>query len=190
MLGRKKSRSAPDDAAGSGYAGPPGREESLRVLNAFLGSPSPGPAGGQTAPPPPLVSTPPFGSPSHPPPPPPLAAPQTVAARPGEAPFVFNITPLVGAEKPYANSGVGPAAAGTIPIPGLGTVSAIQVTQAYERINQLVTRLSGGVDLSHRWTPAQVHTALEGLETMHAQGGVDQEQYLALRAALESMLAG
>jgi hypothetical protein len=101
---------------------------------------------------------------------------------------VFNISPLVGAEKANTNSGLGSATA-SIPIPGVGTVSPMQLTDAYERINQLVTQLSGGVDLSQRWTPAQVHTALQGLETMHAQGGVTEEQHLALKAALESMLA-
>jgi hypothetical protein len=116
-----------------------------------------------------------------------LATTPLAAGRAGEAPFVFNITPLVGAESP--NPGLSAAAARTaIPIPGLGAVSADQMGQAYNRVNQLVTQLSGGVDLTQRWTPARVQTALAGLETMHSQGGLTEEQYLSLKAALESML--
>jgi hypothetical protein len=58
----------------------------------------------------------------------------------------------------------------------------------YTQVNDLVTRLSGGADLSQRWTPDQVHTALAGLEVEHSQARLTEEQYQALKAALESML--
>jgi hypothetical protein len=77
----------------------------------------------------------------------------------------------------------------SLPIPGVGPVSADRFQQVYTQVNNLVTRLSGGADLSERWTPDQVHTALAGLEMEHSQAHLTEEQYQALRAALESMLA-
>jgi hypothetical protein len=100
----------------------------------------------------------------------------------------LNIQPLIGAEDSYANR---PMAANniSIPIPGVGSVNPDRFKQVYEQVNGLVTRLSGGADLSQRWTPDQVRTALAGLEAEHSRGGLTEEQYQALKAALESMLS-
>jgi hypothetical protein len=99
----------------------------------------------------------------------------------------LNIQPLIGAEDSYANRPM-PGRNVSLPIPGVGPASPDRLQQVFEHVNALVTRLSGGADLSQRWTPDQVRTALAGLEAQRAQEGLTEEQYQALKAALESML--
>jgi len=163
------------------------------VLAAFLDQPAQGggpPAPGPTATGPGPVmgaggSAPMTGA-GTPGPPPPLAVTGWAGAGPPPAPGL-NIRPLIGAENSYQN--LSPAGHTTaLPIPGLGPVDADHLKQVYTQVNDLVTRLSGGADLSQRWTPAQVQTALTGLEGEHSQARLTEEQYQALKAALQSML--
>jgi hypothetical protein len=107
----------------------------------------------------------------------------TGPASPGASPFVFNIAPMIGGESAQP---IRPAPAPQSPLAN----DADQFAQAYARINQIVSQISGGADLSHRWTPDRVTTALQGLESLRAQSGVTDEQYQALKAALQSMLTG
>jgi len=174
----------------SGYANPPGRDESMRVLAAFMaqaapGSPSPGMAapGMAAAGPPPGAAPGPVLSGDVPAPPPPLAATGWAGASPAPPP-ALNIRPLIGAEDSYANQ---PTRSG-VPFPGAGGADADRLQQVFAQVNDLVTRLSGGADLSQRWTPEQVRTALTNLEAERSRSGLTDEQYQALKAALESML--
>jgi len=194
MFRHKKEQTGPGTATPSAYAGRPGQQESMRVLAAFLAEPAPGgvaPVPGPTASGPgpvmgagmsaPMTGAGPPGAP------PPLAATGWAGAGPPPAPGL-NIRPLIGAENAYQNRS--PAGLDTaLPIPGLGPVSADRLKQVYTEVNDLVTRLSGGADLSQRWTPDQVQTALAGLEREHSQARLTEEQYQALKAALQSMLA-
>jgi hypothetical protein len=202
MFRRKNDQSGKPAQTASTYAGRPGQEESMRVLAAFLaqpapaanapGAPGPGPAPGAPLTPP--GSVPGAATPG---PPPPLAVPGWSAGNTPAAgnwagsnpapPPALNTQPLIGAEDSLANR---PTSANNIsvPIPGLGSVSPDRFKQVYEHVNALVTRLSGGADLSERWTPDQVRTALAGLEAERARGSLTEEQYQSLKAALESML--
>jgi hypothetical protein len=102
---------------------------------------------------------------------------------------VFNITTFEGPETAQPVGGPGPGAPNmSIPVPGVGQVSGAQFQQTYERINQLLRRISGGADLSQEWTVDQVRDALSGLDTVNAQGELTEEQYQSLKAALASML--
>ena len=215
MFGRKKSHGSAAET-GPPTVGMPGREESLRVLQSFLSeqpagpdpgfagtsagfAPAPSSPGFTPAPPPPAFTPapPPAGfTPAPPPsaftpaPPPPGFAPTPPAGKPpgwGPNPAAFNITPLVGSEstQPAPPLGAGNV---SVPVPGVGPVSNQQLEEVLERVNQVLRRISGGADLSQKWTADQVRTALPGLESVHAEGGVTQEQYESLKAALVSML--
>jgi hypothetical protein len=94
---------------------------------------------------------------------------------------------LIGSESAVPAPGPG-ANHIAVPVPGVGAVDSQQLEQVLERVNQVLRRISGGADLSQKWTADQVHTALQGLETDHAEGGVTEEQYESLKAALTSML--
>jgi hypothetical protein len=165
----------------------------MRVLAAFLaqpapdaGAPGPGPAANGPRPEMGTSLSGPMTGAGPPGPPPPLAVTGWTGASPPPAP-ALNIRPLIGAENSYQNlQPAGHQAA--LPIPDAGSVSADRFEQVYTQVNDLVTRLSGGADLSQRWTPDQVHTALAGLEVEHSQARLTEEQYQALKAALESML--
>jgi hypothetical protein len=192
MFRHKQDRRGQTTGAGAAYAARPGQEESMRVLAAFLAEPAPGaaPAPGPAAVEPgPVTGAAPPGSTTGagtPGPPPPLAVTGWAGAGPPPAPGL-NIRPLIGAESSYQN--LPPAGRATsLPVPGVGPVGADRFQQVYAQVNDLVTRLSGGADLSERWTPAQVQTALTGLEVEHSQTRLTEEQYQALKAALESML--
>jgi hypothetical protein len=173
MFGRRKRQAAPTAVGASAPAGGaqglvPGKDESMRVVRAFLtdSRTNPGPIGSG----------------------PPLApgAPASAGAPPNQ--FVFNIAPAVGPESAAPSPGGGPPNV-SFPVPGVGPVGADQFSRALERINQLVVELSGGADLSRPWTPEQAATALQRLETVHAQGSLTEEQYESLKAALSSMRA-
>jgi hypothetical protein len=200
MFRRKNDRGEKPVQKAPTYAGRPGQEESMRVLAAFLAQPAPAANQPGAAIPGPVAGTPPPGTvpgAAMPGPPPPLVAPGWATGNPPAAagwaggnptpPPALNIQPLIGAENSYANR---PPSRNNIPlpIPGVGQVGPDRLQQVYEQVNALVTRLSGGADLSQRWTPDQVGTALAGLEVQHSQGGLTEEQYQALKAALESML--
>ncbi len=187
----------------------------MRVLAAFLSQPAPAanepgvsmPGAGTGPGPGPAIPGPASGPPPTPPgsgpgaampgPAPPLAVPGWSAGNPPTAgnraggnttpPPALNIQPLIGAENSYANRPTAPNNM-SLPIPGVGSVSPDRFRQVYEHVNALVTRLSGGADLSQKWTPDQVRTALAGLEAERSRGGLTEEQYQALKAALESML--
>jgi hypothetical protein len=192
MLGHKKDHRGQTTGVASGYAGRPGQEESMRVLAAFLARPAPGAGasgpGSAAGEPGPVIGAGPSGSTGAgtPGPPPPLAVTGWTGAGPPPA-SGLNIRPLIGAENSYRNLPPG-GQAKALPIPGVGPVSSDRFQQVYAQVNDLVTRLSGGADLSQRWTPDQVQTALAGLEVEHSQTRLTEEQYQALKAALESML--
>ena len=181
MLRRKKEHQGSPVESESNLAGPPGGEESMRVLAAFMAEPGSGPAGSVAGPGP---STPTWSG-SNPPPAPPLSGTWEGPTAPPPPPLQTGAR--VGVEGP---SGRGPQVGGptTVPIPGAGPVSPDRVQQTVAYIGQLVAELSGGADLHQRWTRDQVHTALSRLETRRSEGGVTEEQYQALRAALQSML--
>lgn len=210
MFRRSKDHRGQPTEAASTYAGRPGQQESMRVLAAFLSEPTlgvstpgpgpaisgPGPVMGATTPGTVMgaaasgsamgaATSGPVPGAASPGPAPPLAVTGWAASPP--PPPALNIRPLIGAENSYPNL---PAAGNemSLPIPGIGPVSADRLEQVYTHVNDLVTRLSGGADLSQRWTPDQVRTALAGLEVEHSQARLTEEQYQALRAALESML--
>jgi hypothetical protein len=183
MFRRRKDHNGNPGTPAPAYAGRPGQEESMRVLAAFLAAPMPGaggpavPGGGPAVP----------GGAGTPGPPPPLAVTGWEGASPPPPP-ALNIRPLIGAETSYQNlPRTGHAM--PLPIPGMGSVSTDRFQQVFNEVNELVKRLSGGADLSQRWVPDQVHTALAGLEVEHSQAHLTEEQYQSLRAALESMLA-
>jgi hypothetical protein len=190
MFRRRKDHDGPGSTAPSGYANPPGRDESMRVLAAFMAqpgpaSPSPGMSSAGTAVPgtgPAAALGPGLGG-DGPGPPPPLAATGWAGASPAPPP-ALNIRPLIGAEDSYANQ---PTRSG-VPLPGAGGADADRLQHVFAQVNDLVTRLSGGADLSERWTPDQVRTALTNLEAERSRAGLTDEQYEALKAALESML--
>ena len=115
-------------------------------------------------------------------PPPPLA---TGAL---SSPFVFNIAPLIGPEHAPGTGGPGRAAV-PVQIPGLGQITPDQLLRAGQQMQQVVTQLSDGADLHKGATPAQLATASERLEAMHARGNLTEEQYQAFRALLDRMLA-
>jgi hypothetical protein len=165
MFRRKKDQDGPQSAATSGYANPPGREASMRVLAAFMAQPAPGPGGDLRGPPPPLAATGWAGASPAPPP-------------------ALNIRPLIGAEDSYANQ---PSRSG-VPFAGAAGADTDRLQQVFAQVNDLVTRLSGGADLSQRWTPEQVRTALTNLDAERSRSALTDEQYQALKAALESML--
>jgi hypothetical protein len=204
MLRRKKDHTGKPTEAASNYAGRPGQAESMRVLAAFLAQAAPGASAPGSAPvasgagpatgtgsggPGPEMGASGYGPATGaggPAPPPPLAVTGWAGSSPPPPP-ALNIRPLIGAENSYAN--LPPAGPQTgVPIPGVGPVSSDRLEQVFTQVNALVTRLSGGADLSQRWTPAQVHTALAGLEVEHSQGNLTEEQYRSLMAALQSML--
>jgi hypothetical protein len=190
MFRRRKDHDGPGSAGTSGYANPPGRDESMRVLAAFMAPPAPGsPSPGMAAPgmaapgPSPGAAPGPGLSGAVPGPPPPLAATGWAGASPSPPP-ALNIRPLIGAEDSYANQ---PIRSG-VSIPGAGGADADRLQQVFAQVNDLVTRLSGGADLSQRWTPEQVRAALTNLDAERSGSGLTDEQYQALKAALESML--
>ena len=158
----------------------------MRVLAAFMAQPAPGsPSPGMATPGMAAPGAAPGPGPSGdvPGPPPPLAATGWAGASPSPPP-ALNIRPLIGAEDSYANQ---PTRSG-VPFPGAGGADADRLQQVFAQVNDLVTRLSGGADLSQRWTPEQVRTALTNLEAERSRSGLTDEQYQALKAALESML--
>jgi hypothetical protein len=195
MLRRKKDHTGKPTEAASNYAGRPGQAESMRVLAAFLAQPAPAASGAGPAMatgsggPGPAMGASGYGPATGagvPAPPPPLAVTGWAGSSPPSLP-ALNIRPLIGAENSYANLPP-PGRQTGVPIPGVGPVGSDGLEQVFTQVNALVTRLSGGADLSQRWTPAQVHTALAGLEVEHSQGNLTEEQYQSLMAALQSML--
>src|SRR5689334_2816792 len=173
MFGRKKqpppNLSAPIRAP-RGQVRPPAPQEVMRVLHAFMAEPPPAgnPAAPPLAPAPNMNAAP---SPNAAPLPPPPLAGGTAA---------FNISTFSGRE------GFLPNVPRQVPIPGFGNLDPTRMQAAFASVMQVISALGGNPDLQ-AWTPQQVETVGQNLEQWHAAGRLTEEQYGALRAALDTM---
>jgi hypothetical protein len=98
---------------------------------------------------------------------------------------VLNVTEFFGPEDPQPASGGGRDR--VVDLPGIGPVTTGQLHQAGQHVSQVLDQISGGTDLLREPTPERLVAALARLDSLHAQGGVIDDQYQALIAAAASL---